>query len=127
MVELYNPVGLEYWLIAEPLLDEATHRGADLYSLDDVYRRIRDGEASLWLSNTHKSAAVTTWMPSSVGLILNIWLAGGDLDELKEMLISMESWGRQHGAERSLIIGRRGWGKTLDGYKDSATVFLKEL
>ncbi|NBT52159.1 MAG: hypothetical protein EBT12_11520 [Marivivens sp.] len=64
-MELYNPVGLEYWLIAEPLLDEATHRGADLYSLDDVYRRIRDGEASL--------------------------------------------------------------GKTLDGYKDSATVFLKEL
>lgn len=124
MADLYNA---EYWLIAEPLLIEALDRGANLYSPEDVYQKIKTGECQLWMSPSHKSAAVTTWTPSSVGMIINIWLGGGNLDELQDLAVQIEQWGRENGATRSMIVGRRGWGKSLPGYKESATLFLKEI
>ena len=129
MAESYNysPVGAEYWLVAEPLLIEALHTGADLFSPEEMYQKIKDGDASLWLSNSKQSAAVTTWTQSSAGPILNLWLAGGKLDELRDMLISAEQWGKQRGAVRAMIAGRKGWEKVLPGYEYHATLFLKEL
>lgn len=129
MVESYNysPVGAEYWLVAESLLIEALERGANLYSPDDVYQKLKTGECHLWMSPSHNSAAVTTWTDSAVGPIINIWLGGGSLEELSDLAVGIEQWGRDHGATRSMIVGRRGWGRALPGYTESATLFLKEI
>lgn len=129
MAESYNysPVGAEYWLLAEPLLTEALKRGANLYTPDDVYQKLRSGECQLWMSPSHQSAIVTTWTDSAVGQIINLWLGGGNLKEVKDLVVGIEQWGKKHGAVRSMIVGRRGWGRSLPGYTESATLFLKEI
>lgn len=125
-MELYNPVGVEFWLVAEPLLLEAIRRD-NTHTPESVYQLIKTGQADLWLHDSHKTASVTFWIPAVDGPILHVWLAGGRLEELKEALPSVEAWGQKNGAKRLMITGRAGWEKVLPGFRRQAVLMTKEL
>jgi len=125
-VVLYSPVGAEFWLVAEPLLIKAIRRD-ETHTSESVYQLIKLEQAQLWLHDSQKTAGVTFFIPAVNGPILHIWLAGGDRNELKEMLPSVEEWGRRQGANRLMITGRAGWEKFLPGFKRQAVLITKEL
>jgi hypothetical protein len=125
-VELYNPVGVEFWLVAEPLLLDAIRRD-NTHTPESVYQLLKNNQADLWLHDSHQTAGVTFWLPAVDGPILHVWLGGGRLKELEEMLPSVEEWGRQHGAARLMLTGRAGWEKVLPGFKRQAVLMTKEL
>lgn len=125
-MELYNPVGVEFWLVAEPLLLKAIRRD-NTHTPESVYQLLRTGQADLWLHDSHKTAGVTFWLPAVDGPILHVWLAGGRREELEEMLPSVEAWGQKNGAKRLMITGRAGWEKILPGFHRQAVLMTKEL
>ncbi|MFC3070510.1 hypothetical protein [Phenylobacterium soli] len=118
----------EAWGRAAPLLDPALAHAGRTHRLDDVRGLLARGEAQLWLGSA--SAAVTLVEADPCERRLLIWLAGGELDELRGALLpQMERWGRGQGCRRLLIVGRAGWERALkpDGYAPLARVIAKDL
>lgn len=96
------------------------------HTIDHVREALDSGNCMLW--PTANSAAVVEIVDHPTGLrTLHHWLAGGDLDELKQTAAAVEEFGRENGFGAVTISGRPGWTKALPGYAATATVAVKEL
>jgi hypothetical protein len=85
---------------------------------------VEDGKAQLHVGE--RCAVVTQIMEFPAGRQLHYWLAGGDLNELREIEKRVSEDAKNNGCIQASIVGRRGWGKTL-GYKEMATVMTRNL
>jgi len=116
------------WARSAKWLKRALSLAGDTHNLDDVRRLIEAGDAQFWPGE--RSALVTYMLHNPRAPELVLWLGGGELTELRDLLVPMaEAWGEQRGAVRSLIIGRAGWARAFakNGYRQIATVTAKEL
>ena len=111
------------WPLAIAHIKDALKHSGDMHSTEDVYERIKDGRAELHVGN--RSAVVTQSL--SNGKHLHFWLAGGHLDELKNIERDITQVAKERGFEKVTIAGRRGWLRSLDNYKEAATIMVKEL
>lgn len=116
------------WARCGPWIDAALVHAGGTHSLDDVRAMVCDPDQPVRFWAGRKAALVTevqTW-PSAKVLLL--WLAGGDLEELKDVIRpKAEAWGREQGCGRVMIVGRPGWAKVLPDYTVQAVVCGKEL
>ena len=81
------------------------------------------GRADFWVGE--KSVAVCG-MQRPLGLReYHVWLAAGDLDELRKMEAAATTYAIEQGCERIVVHGRKGWKRAL-GYEQSPTI-RKEL
>ncbi len=71
------------WFRVSKYLKKAVNRPPYTHSLNDVYKQILNNEAHLWAGK--KSAVVTVLQENPIGIFQTIWLAGGDLKELKKL------------------------------------------
>jgi hypothetical protein len=106
------------WL--QPALDDAANR----YTFEDVIADVEAGEAHLWAFE--KSTVVTRFLDEPAGRTFLYWLAGGDLDEIKEMEPHMTAWGQSQGATRKMLVGRAGWQRAL-GWKRVGVVLAEAI
>lgn len=109
-------------------IEAALQRSGATHDIADVAAMIESGEARLFQGRQAALVAVIEDHPT--GLALCLWLAGGDQDELiNDLRPKAESWGRESGCDRSMIMGRRGWIKALKrhDYRPRAVVLVKEL
>lgn len=116
------------WERAAPWLDEALAHAGRSHELADVRAMIDRGEAQFWLVDG--AAAVTLLQDEPRERRLLVWLAGGDLEALRQTLSPrLEAWGRKRGCRRMLIVGRAGWERALRGlgYAPLARVIAKDL
>lgn len=100
-------------------IDEPTH------TKDHIWQRLEAGRAQLWPLS--QSAVVTEIVGYDNGIQhLRLWLAGGDLDELRAFVPQLEAFGRDNGCSKVVIIGRKGWTRALasQGYSEPKTVTL---
>lgn len=100
----------------------------DVYTLSDVEFLVATGEAKFWPGSKSALVARVQEYPRARHLLL--WLAGGDLTELRDELRPLaEAWGRSQDCTKSIIIGRLGWSKALaaSGYDALAMVVGKDL
>ncbi len=118
----------ETWARCAPWLDAALAYAGRTHSLDDVAAMIATGEAQLWVGQGAAMVTLVETDPAERRLL--IWLAGGELAELVEVLRpKVETWAREAGCRRVLIIGRAGWERALasQGYAPLARLIAKEL
>lgn len=109
------------WEKAAPLLARALEEGLDI---EQVREEVEAGRAQLW--TTPNSAAVCgVQVPLGVREY-HIWLAGGDLSELKVLEKSVCAYAHALGCVGVIIHGRRGWLRALPGYQPGRTI-KKEL
>jgi hypothetical protein len=121
---------LETWVRCKPWIEAALRHNDGGYAPADVWARIEAGRAQFWPGA--RCAVVTEWMSSPRRNTLNIWLMGGDLEELLgPMLTAIEAWAVANDAEQ--IVGgaydRPGWIKALGraGFNPKWIMFSKEL
>lgn len=105
-----------YWLDAA--LD-GTH------TIEDVRAEIENGTAQFW--PMPKSAAVTLVQDYPRGRVLRVWLAGGDLEDLRKHLVVLDNYGREQGCCAIELEGRKGWERVLPGYRATRVVMRKEI
>ena len=111
------------WPLALPHIREALAHSGDMHTPADVLQRIEEGRAELHVGN--RSAVVTQNL--SNGTHLHYWLAGGHLDELKEIERDVSADAKARGFEKVTIAGRRGWLRSLENFEEAATIMVKKL
>lgn len=95
--------------IERALSKQATH------TLADVEAMLARGEAQLW--EGEKSAAVTEVIEQPRQKDFSLWLCGGDMEEICEiMLPKAAKWAKENGCTRMLTSGRPGWDRVMKRY-----------
>lgn len=85
---------------------------------------VDSGDAHLWVFES--SIVVTRFVEEPAGRTLLYWLAGGDLNEIKEMEPHMSAWGQSQGCTRKMLVGRAGWQRAL-GWKRVGVVLAENM
>jgi hypothetical protein len=120
----------ETWPHVEPLLRSAiTRTGLSLFA--DLERDILSGQALVWLAwngESIEAAAATALHPTEAGLVCSVLACGGmHMHRWLPLLATIEGYAKAEGCKVTRIVGRRGWLKVLDGYRETYAVMDKEL
>lgn len=116
------------WARCAPWIADALAHSGDVYTLSDVEFMIATGAARFWPGRDAALITRVEYYPRATWLLL--WLAGGDLAELRDDLRpAAEAWGKSQDCTKSIIMGRLGWSKALSGvgYAPLAMVVGKDL
>ena len=109
-------------------IDAALEYAGGTHTFNDIATGVLSGRFQLW---PNKNAAVVTEIVVYPQLKdLHYFLAGGDIEELKQMRPIIEAWGKSVGCTRVSLAGRKGWAKTFlkdEGYEPRWFVLAKEL
>lgn len=119
-----TPLGEDFTRLRHHVQAALEHNGGT-YAMDEVERRIADGRFRVWATDNAIVLTEICRLPSKT--LLNIALGGGELEQVKDLVLRVEGEAKDLGCVGVSIIGRRGWGKALDGYREAATVYMKEL
>jgi hypothetical protein len=99
------------------------------HTLDHVRFALNQKMAQIWPG--YNSAIVTEMINHPTGVrTLNIWLAGGDLDEIMELYWRIEEFAERNNCVAIEVKGRRGWAPVMKqlGFGPAAgTYFVKDL
>ena len=94
---------------------------------EDVEKAINEGNMQLWTSKN--SAAVTEIIQYARKKVCNVFLAGGDLEEIICRIDSLTEWAKSQGCESMTLYGRKGWERVLDshGFKPVMVVLERAI
>ena len=100
------------------------HSG-DMHSVDSVLEMVEEGSAVL--HQRPHSTFVTQEFELPKARQLHFWLAGGDLDDLIEAEKEIVDDARYRGITKVTIIGRPGWQKKLEGFRQAGVILVKDI
>jgi len=96
------------------------------HNKEHVWERITSGKSIFWPGKA--CAIISEIAISPTGLKTHVtWLAGGDLEEIAELMEKVEEFGRLKGCQRQVGNGRRGWLRVFKGYEEHGVRKAKDL
>ena len=109
------------WIEAALVYTGGTHH------FDDIVKNIALGTMQLWPSP--RGCIVTEIVVYPRKKVLNIFLAGGELDQILEMNDDVKAWAEANGCTAATMAGRIGWKKPLAeyGWKPLHSSYAKEI
>ena len=122
-IELSDTSLLAEWERCGGYIEDALEYAQFSHTLEDVLRVVLSGDAQFWPEA--KAALVTEIIDYPQRRTLRFWLAGGDLETLRDLEVTAIEWSKKWGCSASEIVGRRGWVRALNGYEEAATVGVK--
>ena len=110
-----------------PWIEAALVYTGGTHEFDDVVKNIAQGTMQLWPSP--RGCIVTEIVVYPRKKVLNVFLAGGELDQIVDMNNDITEWAVQNGCKAGTMSGRIGWKKVLEplGWKQMYTTFQKEV
>ena len=98
------------------------------YTWEDLCSAIVHGRAYLWPGKNSAMVTQDEEYPSGER-VMQVWTAGGDLNEILEMAPGVEAAARNRGCTAVLIEGRAGWARALKarGYEQWSVTVKKAL
>jgi len=122
-IELSDTSLLAEWERCGDYIEDALEYAQFSHTLEDVLRVVLAGDAQFWPESN--AALVTEIIDYPQRRTLRFWLAGGDLETLRDLEVAAIEWSKAWGCSASEIVGRRGWVRALNGYEEAATVGVK--
>jgi|TARA_R110002073_G_scaffold187500_6_gene346194 hypothetical protein len=116
------------FLKAYPHFKDAMDLIGHQHSHDDVFVEYMRGDA--WLFSSENAAGLMRIEVNPQGKTAEIWLAGGDLNELLTVLLpKIEVWAAKKGCRNVAHAGRNGWLKKMDkhGYQNGGSSMWREI
>lgn len=95
------------WKRAKPLIESGLHMMQGAYTIDDVTILLGAGHFKLW--SLENSALLTEFVTYPQFKVLNLWSAGGKLDELLALRPRLIECAKQNGCKGGTALGRMGW------------------
>lgn len=108
------------WKRCRHWIEDALKYSGGAYAIEDVEQAIEAGRMQFWPG--HNCAAITECVSFPRKKMLNITLAGGDMQELIGMIPSFSSFASFLGCSELAVAGRPGWEKVLRGWKKGFVV-----
>lgn len=120
------------WPEVAPLIQKAIDRSQGEMTVEDVAKFIAERDMQLWVAekNGRVSAAFVTSIANHPRLrVLRIVLCGGEgLGEWRDAAqAQFEKFAKANGCRQLDIIGRRGWGRALEGWQEAYVVFRRDI
>jgi len=111
----------------KPWIEAALDYCDGTHSWDDIENGIASGMMQLWPAA--KGCIVTEIVVYPKKKVINIFLAGGELDQILDMDADVKAWASAHGCTGATMTGRVGWKKPLEplGWKVLHTQFAKDI
>jgi hypothetical protein len=109
---------LQEWQRCRPWIEAALHYCHETHTIEDIEDGLARNQYVLWPGR--QSAVITEIWQYPQARFLHIPWAGGDLDELREMVKRLlRPYAYLMGCSRITITGRRGWERALkpDGWQ----------
>ena len=113
-------------------LQQAVDHTQGTHRIEDVLAAVARGETQLWIGRG--CVGVTEFINFPAKRVLNVFLAGGDVRELRdELLPGVEAFARGGGASAIMFCGRltapprNGWGRLFPDFQPHWTCMMKEL
>lgn len=123
----------EFWGRVKGLIEKVISRSGD-HTLESVYDDIANQNFQLWGYFTDdlsecRMVTVTQLTRFGSGRIWCelVFCSGEDMEEWLPYLSQIEVWAQTHGCDGMRIVGRKGWGRVLPGYKEAAVLLRKEF
>lgn len=118
-------LSVDQWARCSKYIEDALEYAGGSHTLQDVMLAVSEGKAQFFPLD--KSAIVTEIVDYPQKAMCRIWLAGGDLDELIDAEVALGAWAKTQGCDGMEIIGRRGWSRKLENYRESAVVLMRDF
>ena len=108
-------------------IEDALEYSGGSHDFQDVADGILSGRMQLWPAE--KGCAVTEIVLYPKKSVLHVFLAGGEMETIVNMIDSAVAWGKTQGCTSMTIAGRRGWVRVLarHGYKPVMTVLERNF
>lgn len=107
-------------------LEAALSHGDQAHTFDDIAAGVLTGRYRLWVSP--KGCAVTEIQVYPRKKVLNIFLAGGDMDAIKGFAPACDEYARNMGCSDLVLTGRKGWVRAApEGWQVSHTTMKRSL
>jgi hypothetical protein len=107
-------------------IEDALEYSGGTHTFEDVEQGIYEKRLQLWPAE--RGCAVTEIVVYPRIKVLHVFLAGGEMDQIIDMINSAVEWSKAQGCTSMTISGRHGWQKVLAeyGFKPVMTVLKKE-
>jgi hypothetical protein len=92
-------------------LTRALRVNGNLLTAEGILQAVEEGRMQSWTKN--ETLGVTELVDHQGGRVLNVVLAVGRLEDVVALKPDIIEFGRQHGAKRIRLEGRRGWDAVL--------------
>ncbi len=119
----------EIWPHVEALIKRAMQRGVS--DFEELEQRIWRGQALLWIvwdGERILAAVVTSLTIANDRKLCTIVACGGEhRSRWLHLLEEIEAYARDEGCAAMVIVGRRGWERTLPAYKRRAVILERSL
>lgn len=123
MKDALDVVGV--WPDVREHLNSALEEAQGTHTEEDILRGVLSGSLQLWVGS--KSAGVTEIVIYPRFRAVRVFLAGGDMEELRYMETVIIREAKKAGLARIEIGGRRGFLRALPGYEELCTTIVKTL
>jgi len=123
------------WADASPILARAVETSGGRYTIEAVYKGLKEQHIALWLvldDDARPVAALTTRVtqfPTMRSLAMD-WLAGEDMKSwLPVVQETLENYAKRNGCSQMQAFGRQAWGRVLGrhGWEQDKISFKKDL
>lgn len=110
-----------------PWIEAALAYGDDAHTFDDIAQGILAGRYRLWVRPN--GCAVTEIQVYPRKKVCNVFLAGGDMQVIKDLQAPCEEYARAMGCSDLVLTGRRGWVRALadNGWAETHTTMKRSL
>ena len=114
---------------ARPLIEAGLHYTGGTHLYEDVVAAVEAGHLQAWFGP--RTVCLTEILQSPRKKVFNVWLAAGDLGELRAMYPAVEQWARDQGCTIATFTGRPGWARTFlsaeEGWTQQLVVMTKDI
>lgn len=115
------------WARCKPWIEAALRRSTDGLTVEDIEREIAEKRMFLCVGG---GSALVCQVTSPPGVKkLHVFLAGGDLNEIRAFDVQLDALARSLGCSKITGTGRKGWARALGtlGYRAVAVEYEKGL
>jgi hypothetical protein len=124
----YYPVWVDEFKRCAPWIEGALEYANGDFDLKDIADGISRNQFHLWTCAT--AVVVTQFVQTRKKVTLHLFLAGGNLAGVEELVRECEVWARSIGVNSMTLTGREGWKKSFLkplGFKETSINMHKEL
>ena len=108
-------------------IDAALKYSGGTHLFEDVALAVFEGRMQMWANG--ETVAITEVICYPRKKVLHVFLAGGELDQVVDMVDSAKYWGKMQGCSSMTLAGRKGWVKALahKGFEHKFTTLGVEI